>query len=38
MNYVAFVIIGIVVSLVLVLILDALFSNGEEQSWKRRKL
>ena len=38
MNYVAFVLIGIVVSLLLVLILDALFSNSEEQSWRRRKL
>jgi hypothetical protein len=38
MSYVAFILIGIVVSLLLVLILDAAFSNGEEQSWRRRKL
>ena len=38
MNEIAFVLIGIVVSGLLVITLDALFSDGEEQSWMRRKL
>ena len=38
MNEIAFVLIGIVVSGLLVITLDALFSDGEEQSWRRRKL
>ena len=38
MGQIVFVLIGIVVSGLLVITLDALFSNGEEQSWRRRKL
>jgi hypothetical protein len=38
MNQIIFVLIGIVVSGLFVITLDALFSDGEEQSWRRRKL
>ena len=38
MSYFAFILIGIVVIVLLMITLDALFSNREEQSWRRRKL